>query len=331
MAVYRFEAGERSSVKSENQVFFYDHAPPMVDYSREVLEGLLSPAKYISPKFFYDEYGSELFTEITHQPEYYLTVTETQLLRSHAEQISALIGDEIVLIEYGSGSSTKIRILLENLRPAIYAPLDISKDYLMQASRMLAEEYPWLEVHASCVDFTTRLDLPFHSDKRRVGFFPGSSIGNFEPAQASSFLAQVRELVGDDGALLLGVDLVKDVDILNSAYNDAAGVTRLFNLNVLRHLNEVYGTNFVLSRFEHQAFFDADQGCIQMYLVSEVDQVVDVGGQSISIRAGERIHTENSYKYTVDQIKLMAASAGFRGAHVWVDTAELFGLFYLSA
>lgn len=318
-------------MNSVPSIHFHDQAPPAVDNSQEVLAGLKSHEKFISPKFFYDERGSELFTEITHQPEYYLTGTETALLQQHAAEISSLIGDEILLIEYGSGSSTKIRILLENLRPAIYAPLDISREYLADAAEALAQEYPWLEVHATCVDFTTEFELPFNSDKRRVSFFPGSSIGNFEPEEAQQFLTRIRNLVGDDGAVLLGVDLKKDIDILNAAYNDAAGVTRLFNLNVLQHLNNVYGAQFDLSRFEHKAFYNAEKGCIQMFLTSLADQIVEVAGTYVTFKADEDIHTENSYKYDMAEIQQMAETAGFRGTQIWTDDDSLFGIFFLTA
>ena len=312
-------------------VFFYDQTSPVVDYSQEVLAGLKASAKYILPKFFYDERGSELFTEITHQPEYYLNEAETRLLRQHAAEINSLIGDEILLIEYGSGSSTKVRILLENLRPAIYAPLDISRDYLADTAEAIAREYPWLEVHATCVDFTAEFELPFRSDKRRISFFLGSSIGNLEPQEAGEFLRRVRRLVGDDGAVVLGVDLKKDIEILNAAYNDAAGVTRLFNLNILQHLNGVYGANFELEKFEHQAHYNSEKGCIQMFLNSKVDQTVEVGVESVAFKAGEQIHTENSYKYTITEIEVMTKAAGFNGARIWTDEAALFGIFFLTA
>lgn len=311
-------------------IYFYDNAGPEVDFTGEILAGFRAPQKFISPKFFYDETGSRLFTDITHQPEYYLTRTETALLRNHAAEISELIGDDILLIEYGSGSSEKIRILLENLRPSIYAPVDISRDYLAQAAEAIASEYPWLEVHATCVDFTQEFHLPFSSEMRRVSFFPGSSIGNFSRIEAGQFVARIRKLVGDEGGLLIGVDLKKDEARLNAAYNDAAGVTARFNRNVLSHLNDRYGANFDVNAFDHHAAYNHEEGCIQMFLLSRVDQQVSIGGEQFSFAEGEMIHTENSHKYDVEEFLSLAREAGFTRARTWLDDEKLFGVFYLS-
>lgn len=311
-------------------VYFYDRALDPVDHTAEVLAGLRAEERYISPKFFYDKRGSHLFTEITHQPEYYLTRVETSLLRDHSQEIGQLIGDEIMLIEYGSGSSTKIRILLENLRPSIYAPLDISRDYLAEAAEALGREYPWLEVHATCVDFTGDFELPLPGEQRRVSFFPGSSIGNFEREEAASFLSRVRQLVGENGGLLLGVDLKKDEEILNAAYNDAAGVTAAFNLNVLRHLNRTCGTDFDPAQFTHLARYNPDLGCVQMFLVSETGQTITAAGEVFDFEPGEMIHTENSHKYTTEEIETMARRAGFEDIRTWRDPKNLFAVFYLS-
>lgn len=319
-------------MNSQTSVYFYDQVAEISasDHYEEVLLGLRAPQKSISPKFFYDEQGSRLFTEITQQPEYYLTRTETRLLEKHATEISELIGDDFLLIEYGSGSSTKIRILLENLRPAIYAPLDISRDYLAEAAEALGREYPWLEVHATCVDFTSEFELPFTSDKRRVSFFPGSSIGNFERDEAQMFLKRVRHLVGHNGGLLLGVDLKKDKSVLDAAYNDAAGITADFNLNVLSHLNEQYGVGFRVDGFEHHAEFSPELGCIQMFLVSLENQHVTLGDEQFSFVAGEKIHTENSHKYTTAEVTEMAKLAGFESVQLWQDESNYFAVFYLS-
>ena len=314
---------------SNPTVYFHDHARVQPDPGPEILAGLRESPRSISPKFFYDERGSELFTAITRLPEYYPTRTEISLLREHAEDISRLVGDDVLLIEYGSGSSEKIRILLDNVRPAIYAPLDISRDYLAQAAESLGQEYPWLEIHATCVDFTSEFELPFDSDRRRVGFFPGSSIGNFSREEAADFLARIRHLVGDRGGLLLGVDLKKDVAVLNAAYNDSAGVTAAFNLNVLTHLNREYGANFDPGSFRHFAAYDEELGCIQMFLISCRDQQVQIGEAVIDLKAGERIHTENSFKYSLDEMTEMARGAGFEHHHSWVDADQLFGVLYL--
>ena len=310
-------------------VYFYDQGVEVANLSDEILLGLGKTPKSLSPKFFYDEKGSHLFTEITRQPEYYLTRTEVELLRSHASEISGLIGKDSVLIEYGSGSSEKIRILLHSLKPSLYAPLDISKDYLLEAAEALGKEFPWLEVHATCVDFTREVVLPFKSAKKHVGFFPGSSIGNFDRSDAAKFLARIRSLVGRGGALLIGVDLKKDVLSLNAAYNDEAGVTAEFNLNILEHLNREYEADFDLNFFTHEAKYDDIEGCIKMFLISQCDQSVCIRGHNFKFFAGERIHTENSHKYTVDEMVEMAVNAGFSKSKNWLDADRLFGLFYL--
>jgi dimethylhistidine N-methyltransferase len=233
------------------------------------------------------------------------------------------------LIEYGSGSSEKIRILLDSLRPSLYAPLDISRDYLVQAAEALGEDYPWLEVHATCVDFTVEFELPFKSEKRHVSFFPGSSIGNFERSEAVAFLSRIRSLVGAAGGLLIGVDMKKDVEVLNKAYNDDNGITADFNLNILEHINREYAADFLLSQFKHEATYDVLQGCIQMFLVSTCDQCVSVAGHDFRFSEGEKIHTENSHKYTVEEVLEMAVGAGFSEAKTWLDKGGLFGVFYL--
>lgn len=312
-----------------SSVFFYDQYVEQDDPISEIIDGLTADRKFLSPKFFYDERGSELFTEITRQPEYYLTRTEIELLKSHTDEISELIGDDFMLIEYGSGSSEKIRILLESLRPSIYAPLDISRDYLAQAAKALGQEYPWLEVHATCVDFTEDFVLPFKADQRRVSFFPGSSIGNFGREEAAEFLTRIRNLVGDSGGLLLGVDLKKEPHILNAAYNDANGITAAFNLNVLSHLNDLYGANFEISEFSHQAFYNESKGAIEMHLDSQREQSVNLGGIDIHFAEGESIHTEYSYKYSIDEVKKMALGAGFTKVKTWQDDGARFGVFYL--
>jgi len=316
-------------MNSLSTVYFYDQGVETGDLSAEILAGLNKTPKTLSPKFFYDEKESQLFTEITRQPEYYPTRTETQLLRDHASEISELIGEDFLLIEYGSGSSEKIRILLDSLRPSLYAPLDISRDYLAQAAEALGREYPWLEVHATCVDFTAEFELPFESEKRHVSFFPGSSIGNFERSEAAAFLGRIRSLVGADGGLLIGVDMKKDILILNEAYNDKKGVTADFNLNILEHINREYSADFDLSQFRHEAKYDVTEGCIQMFLVSTCDQSVSVAGHHFQFVDGEKMHTENSHKYTVEEVLEMARGAGFAKAKTWLDEEELFGVFYL--
>lgn len=316
-------------MSSSASMFFYEEMPEQEDALAQIKKGLAAETKSIPPKFFYDEKGSRLFTEITRQQEYYVTRTELKLLQDHAGEISKLIGDDSLLIEFGSGSSEKIRILLESLRPRVYAPLDISRDYLAEAAAEIAGEYPWLEVRATCLDYTRQFELPFELEARRVGFFPGSSIGNFDPADAAIFLRRVKELVGDNGGLLIGVDMKKQPEILNAAYNDANGITEAFNLNVLDHLNHEYEGNFNTAQFDHVARYNEQQGCVQMFLESQMEQTVQLAGQDFNFKSGERVHTENSFKYGKDEFLEMASRAGFRSSKTWQDDNGWFSIFYL--
>lgn len=310
---------------------FYDKHPETGDARAELVQGLSAATKSIPPKFFYDERGSELFTEITRQPEYYPTRTEMGLLESHRARLRELVGDEPVVVEYGSGSSEKIRLLLETLRPRAYVPLDISKDYLIRAAEEIAEEFPWLAVHATCIDYTHDFELPFDIEGRKFGFFPGSSIGNFTRPEAAEFLARVHDQLGPDGSLLIGVDMKKEASMLERAYNDAAGVTAAFNLNVLSHLNRDYGTDFDPESFKHVAEYDEREGCIKMFLVSRCRQEVTLGESTFRFEPGERIHTENSHKYAPDEFLSMAAAAGFSDNETWQDENGWFSLFHLHA
>ena len=298
----------------------------------EVLEGLGASPKHIAPKFFYDAAGSRLFEEICDLPEYYLTRTEMGILTERAAEITALIGPDCLLIELGSGNSRKVRLLLEALRPAAYLAMDISRDHLLGAARLLAADYPWLEVHAACVDYTHRLTLPFGPEgTRRIAFFPGSSVGNFEPQDTVGFLRDVAHALQPDGALLVGVDLKKDPQVLHAAYNDSRGVTARFNLNLLARINRELGGGFVLDDFRHSAFYDTAQGRIEMHLVSQGAQTVRVAGQCFRFASGETIHTENSYKYGLSEFQDLARMAGLHPVRAWTDSRELFSVHYLSA
>ena len=262
-------------------------------------------------------------------PEYYPTRTETALLQQHAEEIASLIGKECLLIEPGSGSSQKVRMLLETLQPTAYMPMDISRDYLLHAAQQLAADYPWLEVHATCIDFTSELKL--HSDlphAHRVAFFPGSSIGNFEPTDAIVFLQNIARMVGVGGGLLIGVDLKKDESILNAAYNDAQGITAQFNLNLLARINRELDADFNLESFEHEAFYNSDAGRIEMHLASRLSQTVTIGDVQINFLDHESIHTENSYKYSIEEFSSLAKMAGFDLVNAWIDVDRLFSLHY---
>lgn len=294
----------------------------------EVLAGLAREQKRISPKYFYDERGSALFEAITELPEYYPTRTEIAILESHGDEIARAVGDSSFLIEYGSGSSRKIRLLLESLRPIGYMPVDISCDHLLAAAEAIASEYEWLNVYPTCADYSSDWELPLTPDGvRKVAFFPGSSIGNFEPVDAQRFLSGVRRTVGEDGALIIGVDLKKSTDVVERAYNDADGVTAEFNRNILHHLNSRLEGAFDPERFEHAALYNEEAGRVEMYLVSTTRQTVVLGGEEVSFEQGEAIHTENSYKYEVAEFTSLAHEAGFNLGASWSDESNYFAVF----
>jgi L-histidine Nalpha-methyltransferase len=308
-------------------VHFYDYHPPVADFRAEVLDGLTQTPKRISPKYFYDQRGSELFDAITELPEYYPTRTELGILEDKGEAIAEFLGDECMLVELGSGSSRKIRTLLDALEPAAYVPLDISRDHLLGSARALAADYPDLEVHAACTDYSSDFqlpDLPPHLP--RVAFFPGSSIGNFEPDDASQLLARLGRHLGDNGKLLIGVDLKKHNHILHAAYNDAKQVTAAFNLNLLERMNRELEADFDVELFEHQAYFNDDAGRIEMHLMSRIDQTISVAGTQVDFTAGETLHTESSYKYSIEEFHALAEASGFVADQVWTDEQQLFSV-----
>ena len=298
----------------------------------DVIAGLGRFPKALSPKYFYDERGSLLFDAICRQPEYYLTRTEEGILAAAAEEIAALVGPESLLVELGSGASRKVRLLLEAMRPTRYLGVDISRDFLLQSTRHLAADYPWLEVHAAWADFSQRLHLPAGVDGRRVvAFFPGSSIGNFAPAEAEAFLAELHRALPPGSGVLIGVDLVKDRAILEAAYNDAAGVTAAFNLNLLERMRRELGASVEPSRFRHRAFFDTQASRIEMHLVSECRQTLVLDQHRFEFAPGEMLHTENSCKYARDDFQALARRAGYRPRAVWSDDDELFSVHYLAS
>ena len=317
------------NVQTIGDIQFYDEHPRPVDFYAEVIGGLQRRPKLIPPKFFYDEIGSKLFDAICELPEYYPTRTEMALLYEHAGEIADLIGKECLLIEPGSGSSQKVRLLLDALQPAAYMPMDISRTHLLNAAQQLSEDYPWLEVHATCIDFTTEMKLRFcPPSAHKVAFFPGSSIGNFEPTDAIGFLRNLACMVGTGGGLLIGVDLKKDHGILNAAYNDADGITAKFNLNLLDRINHELDGTFNTEKFSHNAFYNPHIGRIEMHLSSCEEQVVTVANESISFSEAETIHTENSYKYTIEEFAALAKMAGFELVSVWTDNDALFSMHY---
>ena len=315
---------------ASTELQFYDFHPKQADFFSEVVNGLQGDPKTISPKFFYDEAGSQLFEKICACAEYYPTRTEHKILKDNASDIANVIGEHAYIIEPGSGSCEKIKLLLDTLRPEAYVPMDISKDFLQASAQAISNQYPWLDVHAACIDFTQPLHLPFcPPEARKLAFFPGSSIGNFEPTQAAGFLSQMAKTVGEGGGMLIGVDLKKNPTILNNAYNDVEGVTAAFNLNLLTRVNNELNANFNLDTFKHHAFYNDEQGRIEMHLVSQTEQTVQLDDYEVMFSKGETIHTENSYKYTIDEFQALASQAGFEPRHVWVDDDNLFSVHYL--
>jgi dimethylhistidine N-methyltransferase len=297
----------------------------------EILAGLRQSAKMISPKYFYDERGSQLFDEITHLPEYYPTETELLIMQDNIDELANLVGPEASLIEYGSGSSRKTRVLLEHLHElAVYVPVDISEDHLIASARKIRSEFPGLEVLPVVADFTRPFALPNPTimPRRNVVYFPGSTIGNFTHDDAEDLLSVMHQEAGEDGAMLIGVDLQKDPRIIERAYNDSAGVTARFNLNMLTHLNREFGFDFDEDAFSHSAVYDSEEGRVVIELISERDQVVTSGEESIEIAKGEAILTEYSHKYTLDGFAAMAGRAGFEVAKVWTDEERLFSVQY---
>lgn len=295
----------------------------------DALAGLRKPQKELPCKYFYDAAGSALFDAICEQPEYYPTRCELAVMKAHAADMAGRLGRGCLVVEYGSGSSVKTRALLRPLpRPAAYVPVDISADHLHRSAADLARRFPDVEVHPVAADFTRPFDLPpVATDvNRRVVYFPGSTVGNFAPAEADRLLRAVADLCGPGGALLIGVDLKKDEAVLNAAYNDAAGVTTRFNKNLLVRMNCELGADFDVAAFDHRASYNAELGRVEMHLVSNRAQTVRLGGRAVRFAAGETIHTENSHKYTVAEFAATAGRAGFRRAGMWTDAKGWFSV-----
>lgn len=308
-------------------------APSATDRFREdVLAGLARSHKRLPAKYFYDTAGSRLFDRICELPEYYPTRTELGILRRHAPAMAERCGAGCLLVELGAGSLTKVRLLLDCLEgPAGYVPVDVSGEHLRAAARTLADEYPRLAVEPLVADFTRPFTLPAGRAGRRVAFFPGSTIGNFEPEEADALLRRVARLVGPGGGLLLGIDLRKPVEVLEPAYNDAAGVTAAFNRNLLVRINRELGADFDPAAFRHHAFYNAERSRVEMHLVSERRQRVRVGPATFDFRPGESIHTENSHKYDVRELAARAAGCGLHLSDTWTDERGYFAVLGLRA
>jgi len=311
-----------------------DLAPNTGSMMESVMEGLSSIQKTLPSKYFYDALGSQLFDKICELPEYYPTRTELSILEENLPAIEARLGEAIVLVEYGSGSSTKTKLLLEHI-PAIkaYIPIDISREHLLLASDTLSKLYPRIDVLPVCADYSQAipLDVSDAYNARTCVFFPGSTLGNFDREHAIDFLKRMHDMVGPGGGLLIGLDLVKDSNVLHAAYNDEEGVTAEFNLNILQHLNDRLGSDFDLPAFEHHAHFDPEEERIEMNLVSRKKQTVKLNGSLIEFLPGETIRTEYSHKYRMDSFRKMAERAGFQIDSVWTDSANYFSVQYLLA
>ncbi len=293
----------------------------------DVLAGLRKSPKELSPVWFYDEFGSSLFDSICELPEYYLTRTELAIMEEHSEEMAQLIGPQAALVEFGSGTSFKTRLLLDHLvAPWAYVPVDIAREHLFDAASTLARDYPSLRIVPVCADFTQPFELPRHLSRahRQVVYFPGSTLGNFSPEAARALLSSMRSLVGKEGAVLIGFDLKKDREVLERAYNDTAGITAEFNLNALRHLNRELGTNFDIDSFEHRAMWMEAESRIEMHLISKRDQTIELAGTRVSFRRGEHIRTEYCHKYTLESFANLASSAHLVASRTWTDTEQKF-------
>lgn len=308
-------------------------APDTNDFRRDVLEGLSASPKTLKPKWFYDAEGSRLFEAITQVDEYYPTRTETALLKRISPEFAETVPDGAALVEYGSGSATKTRILLDALpKLGLYVPLDISPEPLAESARSIGREYPRLQVAPLEADFMAAVSLPEAAKGRaRVGFFPGSTIGNFSEAEAHAFMAAARRLLGDGAGFLVGFDLVKEPERLVAAYDDAQGVTAAFNKNLLVRMRRELDADMDPADFDHRAVWNQERSRIEAHLVSRTDQTFEVGGRSFSMAEGETIHTENARKFTADSIRTLAEGAGWRVERLWTSPPPAFALALLRA
>ena len=299
----------------------------------EVLAGLSKTPRQLPYKFFYDEEGAQLFHQICELPEYYITRTEIEILRLHGAEMAEALGRQIELIGLGTGAGTKTRILLEELRdPLVYVPIDISREQLEKSSERFRKMFPKLQILPVAADYLEPFELPLprQVSSRSVVYFPGSTIGNFEPDHATEFLSRLVDLVGEGSGLLIGVDLQKDRHVIEAAYNDSAGVTAKFNKNLLARINRDLGADFDLGRWQHYAVYNPAEGRIEIYLLSETDQAVRIADRTFQFRAGEKILTEYSYKHTIGGFITLARQAGFDFQQVWTDDQRWFGVFYFT-
>lgn len=316
------------------EVSVLDLGPAADDFCRDVIAGLSQRPRTLPCKYFYDERGAELFRQICELPEYYITRTELAILRDHAGEMADVLGLGVELIGLGTGAGTKTRLLLENLRePIAYLPIDISCEQLINSCAELSRNFPTVEMLPVCADYLQPLIVPtpMRQPQQIAVYFPGSTIGNFEPQQAQQFLARVTSICGKGGALLIGVDLKKDPAVIQRAYNDSAGVTAAFNLNLLVRANRELDANFDLTNWRHEAVYNAEQGRIEMYLISTAQQQVQIGSEMFDFANGEKITTEYSYKHAPEEFIGLASAAGFDFERIWSDPNRLFGVFLFRA
>lgn len=319
-------------VTQARRVTLHDLEPTPDDFLAAVVEGLSRPQKALPHRLLYDAEGSALFDRITTLAEYYPTRTELGILRDHAGEIADRVGSGAQLVELGSGSSVKVRILLDALSaPHAYVPVDISREHLEGAAQAIQDDYPDLNVEAICADFSQPFDLPPRGPGRRVGFYPGSSIGNFAPAEARAFLDLWARRLGTGALMLIGVDLQKPAGVLEPAYDDAQGVTAAFSLNLLARANRELGADFDLGRYRHEARYHADTGRVAIHLRSMADQTVSVGGRRFTLAADETIHIEDSWKYSLDGFRDLAVEAGFEPIEAWTDAGGMFSVHLMEA
>jgi dimethylhistidine N-methyltransferase len=321
--------------KTNGVDFFVDLEPEIDDFRMAVLDGLSKPQKSIPAKFFYDRKGSQLFDLICEAPEYYVTRTELGIIEDIQSEVRSIISSGVSVIEYGCGSSLKIRALLSALsEPAEYIAIEISKSHLITTATQIALDYPDLSVGGICADFSQLVEWPQQAKKnqlKRLAFFPGSTIGNQTPQEAGKFLKDIRHMLGDEGKLIIGVDLKKDVDVLTRAYNDVGGYTADFNLNLLHRIKSELNADLDISTFSHNAFYNEQAGRVEMHLVSQLKQVIQIDEIEFSFEAGESIHTENSYKYSQIEFTDLAAKSGFDLLKSWSDRSNYFAVYCMQA
>ncbi len=312
----------------------HDLGPRPISMLREVLDGLSQKQKSIGPKFLYDKIGSEIFEKICFLPEYYPTKTEDMILKTYSEEMADLIGPQALVIEPGSGNSKKIVHLLHKLdRPHAYAPIEISKEILVRTTHELSIIFSHLHIFPVCADFTQTSAFPkalSKEAKKSIVFFPGSTIGNFHPQEAISFLKRYAAFLDNDGAMIIGVDLKKDKHFFNLAYDDSQGITADFNLNLLTRLNREINADFNLSTFKHHAFYNEELGRVEMHLQSLISQIVRVNGISFKFKAGETIHTECSYKYSIEEFSSLCKKAKLFVKKYWIDPQNMFCIYYVT-